>query len=86
LQAALAEISGRQVGMQAMTIAILKQLLVTLVRRSLNSTRVWLERFPILSGDVLRANQVGAADHDDLIANASSSVAGHWSSLGCATR
>jgi hypothetical protein len=37
LQAALAEISGRQVGMQAMTTAILKQVLVTLVRRSLNS-------------------------------------------------
>jgi hypothetical protein len=25
----------------------------------------WLERFPILSGDALRANQAGAADHDD---------------------
>lgn len=49
LRAALAEISGRQVGMQAMTTAILKQVLVTLVRRSLNSTTVWLERFSILS-------------------------------------
>lgn len=49
LQAALAEISGRQVGMQAMTTAILKQVLVTLVRRSLNSTSAWLERFSILS-------------------------------------
>jgi AraC family transcriptional activator of mtrCDE len=49
LEAALAEISGRQVGMQAMTTAILKQVLVTLVRRSLNSTSVWLERFSILS-------------------------------------
>ncbi|MCS3691147.1 helix-turn-helix domain-containing protein [Bradyrhizobium elkanii] len=49
LQAALAEISGRQVGMQAMTTAILKQVLVTLIRRSLNSTSVWLERFSILS-------------------------------------
>jgi AraC-like DNA-binding protein len=49
LQAAVAEISGRQVGMQAMTTAILKQVLVTLVRRSLNSTSVWLERFSILS-------------------------------------
>ena len=59
LQAALAEISGGQVGMQAMTTAILKQVLVTLVRRSLNSTSVRLERFPILSGDALRANQAG---------------------------
>jgi AraC-like DNA-binding protein len=49
LQAALAEISGGRVGMQAMTTAILKQVLVTLVRRSLNSTSVWLERFSILS-------------------------------------
>ena len=51
--------------MQAMTTAILKQVLVTLVRRSLNSTGVWLERFSTLSGDALRANQAGAADHDD---------------------
>src|SRR5215475_4258436 len=50
LQAALAEMSGRQVGMQAITTAILKQVLVTLVRRSLSSTSVWLERFSILSG------------------------------------
>ena len=35
LQATLAEISGRQLGMQAMTAAILKQVLVTLVRRSI---------------------------------------------------
>jgi AraC family transcriptional activator of mtrCDE len=49
LRAALAEISARQVGMQAMTTAILKQVLVTLVRRSLNSAGVWLERFSILS-------------------------------------
>ena len=34
LRAAVAEISGRRVGMQAMTTAILKQVLVTLVRRS----------------------------------------------------
>jgi AraC family transcriptional activator of mtrCDE len=49
LQAVLAEISDRQVGMRAMTTAILKQVLVTLVRRSLSSTGVWLERFSILS-------------------------------------
>src|SRR5215470_2485274 len=49
LKAALAELSGGQVGMQAMTTAILKQVLVTLVRRSLSSSSVWLERFSILS-------------------------------------
>src|SRR5262245_20858676 len=49
LQAALAEISGRQVGMQAMTTAILKQVLGTLIRRSLNSTSAWLERFSMLT-------------------------------------
>jgi AraC-like DNA-binding protein len=68
LQAALAEISGRQVGMQAMTTAILKQVLVMLVRRSLNSASAWLERFSILSDRQIArafADMVGrpAADH-----------------------
>jgi AraC family transcriptional activator of mtrCDE len=48
LKAALREISACQVGMHAMTTALLKQVLVTLIRRSLNSTGVWLERFSIL--------------------------------------
>jgi transcriptional regulator GlxA family with amidase domain len=49
LKSALAEISAQQVGMRAMTTALLKQVLVTLLRRSLSSTDLWLERFSMLS-------------------------------------
>ena len=49
LRSALAEISARQVGAEAMATALLKQVLVTLLRRSLNSTDLWLERFSLLS-------------------------------------
>lgn len=49
LQSVLAELAARQVGMAAMTTALLKQVLVTLLRKSLNSTAVMLERFPMLS-------------------------------------
>jgi AraC family transcriptional activator of mtrCDE len=49
LKSALAEVSARQVGMEAMTTALLKQVLVTLLRRSLKSTDLWHERFPVLS-------------------------------------
>jgi AraC-like DNA-binding protein len=49
LKSALAEISAQQVGMGAMTTALLKQVLVTLLRRSLSSTDLWLERFSMLS-------------------------------------
>jgi AraC family transcriptional activator of mtrCDE len=49
LRSALAEISAQQVGAEAMATALLKQVLVTLLRRSLNSTDLWLERFSLLS-------------------------------------
>ena len=49
LRSALAEISARQVGAEAMAMALLKQVLVRLLRRSLSSADVWLERFSILS-------------------------------------
>jgi AraC family transcriptional activator of mtrCDE len=49
LKSALVEISAQQVGMRAMTTALLKQVLVTLLRRSLSSTDLWLERFAMLS-------------------------------------
>ena len=49
LRSALAEISARQVGAEAMAMALLKQVLVRLLRRSLSSSDVWLERFSILS-------------------------------------
>jgi AraC-like DNA-binding protein len=49
LKSALAEISARQVGMDAMTTALLKQVLVTILRRSLSSADLWRERFSTLS-------------------------------------
>jgi AraC-like DNA-binding protein len=49
LKAALAELSVQEVGMNAMATALLKQVLVTLLRRSLTSSDLWLERFSVLS-------------------------------------
>jgi AraC family transcriptional activator of mtrCDE len=47
LKAALAELVAQEVGMGAMTTALLKQVLVALLRRSLSSLQLWVERFPM---------------------------------------
>lgn len=49
LQSVLAELAAQEVGMAAVTTALLKQILVTLLRRSLKTTGAMLERFPMLS-------------------------------------
>ena len=49
LRAAVAELSEQDVGTTAMTTALLKQVLVILLRRSLKSTNGWVERFSLLS-------------------------------------
>jgi AraC family transcriptional activator of mtrCDE len=49
LKSTLAEINAQQTGAEAMTTALLKQVLVTLLRRSLSSTDLWQERFSMLS-------------------------------------
>jgi AraC family transcriptional activator of mtrCDE len=49
LEWALAEVASGQVGVAAMTATLIKQVLVTLLRRSLNSPNLWVERFSILS-------------------------------------
>ncbi|MFZ6647723.1 AraC family transcriptional regulator [Undibacterium sp. TJN25] len=49
LKAALAELVAQEIGMGAMTTALLKQVFVTLLRRSLSSLNLWVERFSILS-------------------------------------
>lgn len=49
LKTVLAELSARRVGMRAMTAAVLKQVLITLLRRSLMSAKTWTERFAMLS-------------------------------------
>ncbi len=48
MKSALAELTAQEVGTVAMATAFLKQVLVTLLRRSLNSNNVWVERFSIL--------------------------------------
>ena len=54
LEAALAELVDRQVGMEAMATALLKQVLITLLRRSLNSGDLRLEQFSILTDPQVR--------------------------------
>lgn len=49
LKAALREIGAQEIGAGAMTTTLLKQVLITLLRRSLSSTELWLERFATLS-------------------------------------
>jgi AraC-like DNA-binding protein len=49
LKSVLAEIGAQQFGMAAMTTALLKQVLVIILRRSLNSADSWLARFSTLN-------------------------------------
>jgi AraC family transcriptional activator of mtrCDE len=48
LKTALTELVAQQVGVGAMTSALLKQVLVKLLRRSLVSASLWVERFSVL--------------------------------------
>ncbi len=47
LQSAMAELLAQEVGMGAMITALLKQVLLTLLRRSLSSSDIWVERFSL---------------------------------------
>jgi AraC family transcriptional activator of mtrCDE len=49
LDAALAELITQEIGSGAMSAALLKQVIVALLRRSLNSVNLWVERFSMLS-------------------------------------
>jgi AraC family transcriptional activator of mtrCDE len=49
LNAALQELALQEVGTEAMAAALLKQVLIVLLRRSLSDMRLWVERFAILS-------------------------------------
>lgn len=49
LRLALAELIAQEVGTGAMTTTLLKQVLVMLLRRSLRSTGLWVERFALWS-------------------------------------
>jgi AraC family transcriptional activator of mtrCDE len=49
LKIAMAELMSQEIGSGAMTGALLKQVIVALVRKSLSSMHVWVERFSMLS-------------------------------------
>ena len=49
LKTALTELVAQEVGAGAMSAALLKQVIVTLLRRSLRSMDLWVERFSLLS-------------------------------------
>ena len=49
LTAALAELVAQEIGAGAMTAALMKQVLIALLRRSLSSLNLWVERFSVLS-------------------------------------
>ena len=53
LQAALGELVGQEIGSGAMSAALLMQVIVLLLRRSLVSMNAWVERFPVLSDPLL---------------------------------
>jgi AraC-like DNA-binding protein len=48
LKTAVAELVAQKAGTGTMTAALLKQVIVTLLRRSLSSTNLWVERFSML--------------------------------------
>ena len=48
LKSAVAELVAQEAGTGAMTATLLKQVIVTLLRRSLSSTNLWVERFSML--------------------------------------
>jgi AraC family transcriptional regulator, activator of mtrCDE len=49
LKSALAELVAQEIGSGAMTMALMKQVLVSILRRSLNSTNLWAARLGVLS-------------------------------------
>ena len=49
LQAAMSELISQEIGSKAMSSALLKQVIVSILRRSLSSLELWTERFAILS-------------------------------------
>lgn len=53
LAAALKELASQEIGCGAMSAALLKQVIVTLLRRSLTSLDLWVERFSILGNPAI---------------------------------
>ena len=53
LAAALKELASQEIGAGAMSAALLKQVIVILLRRSLSSLQLWVERFSILGNPAI---------------------------------
>lgn len=63
LKSAMAELVTQEIGSAAMSEALLKQVIVALVRRSISSVSLWVERFAMLRDpQVARAFSIMAAD------------------------
>jgi AraC family transcriptional regulator, activator of mtrCDE len=65
LRSALAELIAQEVGFSAMTMALMKQVLVAILRRSLNSTDLWVERFAVLSDPQIASALSDMVAHPD---------------------
>lgn len=66
LRSAMCELISQEVGSGAMSAALLKQVIITVLRRSLNSINLWVERFAILSDPcITRAFSKMAANPGD---------------------
>ena len=63
LQAALTELMVQEIGSGAMSAALLKQVVVMLLRRSLVSTNAWVERFSVLSDPLVARAFAAMAMH-----------------------
>jgi AraC family transcriptional activator of mtrCDE len=63
LRHALNELVSQEIGDGAMATALLKQVMVRLLRRSLSSNSTWVERFSILSDPQITRAFVGMVEH-----------------------
>lgn len=63
LKTALAELVAQEVGFGAMSAALLKQVVVALLRRSLRSMDLWVERFSLLSDPQIARAFAGMVAH-----------------------
>jgi AraC family transcriptional regulator, activator of mtrCDE len=78
LKSALAELVAQEIGSGAMTMALMKQVLVTILRRSLKSTNLWAARIGLLTDpQIARAlsDMVSRPDGPHSIATLSSTSA-----------
>jgi AraC family transcriptional activator of mtrCDE len=66
LNSAMGELVAQEVGTGAMTAALMKQVLVTLLRRSLTTKNLWVERFSMLGDPQIARAFAEMATHPEL--------------------